>query len=226
MKRRKKSAAARHRAAAFCLLVGVLLPCLLPRGGLRVPKEVEALLEETLAGETDPLRIAYVRTACGTVGRVAYFWGGKSHALGWDSAWGWPERVTAAGSETTGKYRRYGLDCSGLVSWAASAALDDRLAYGAVGEGVGEQYARCRPAAEPRSGDLAFFPDLSHVGIVLGRDRAGTVWVVHSSASRGGVVVTPASVGFALYGTPLIFPRGGVDEKNIILYTGMEIPTG
>ncbi len=205
MGKKRKEAVVRLRAAALLLLLGLTLPGLLCRGRLRIPREVSALLAETLAGESDPARLALVRTACGTVGRVSYFWGGKSHALGWDGAWGWPRRVSAPGSETTGRLRPYGLDCSGLVSWAAAAAGQDPAAYETIGEGTLAQYARCRPVAEPRPGDLAFFPDLSHVGIVMGRDAAGRLWVVHCSASGGGVAVSPFSVGFALCGRPALF---------------------
>ncbi len=202
---RKTKTAARVRAAAFLLMMGCLLPQLLPHGRPAVPDKVEILLAVTLRGETDPGRIAFVRTACTLVGQVGYFWGGKSRALGWDPLWGWPRRVTAAGSGTTGKIRPYGLDCSGLVSWAAAAASGDKAAYDGIGEGARAQYALCHPAEAPRPGDLAFFPDLSHVGIVLGEDQEGTVWVVHCSATLGGVVVTASSVGFTLYGSPPAF---------------------
>ncbi len=205
MKRKRSAAAARARTAVFLLLLGILLPGLIHQERLRVPREVEALLAETLAEETDPGRCAFVRTACGAVGRVGYFWGGKSHTLGWDPDWGWPRRVEAPGSPTTGHWRPWGLDCSGLVSWAAAAGLGDPQAYEAVGEGVRTQFALSRPTQAPRPGDLAFFPDLSHVGVVLGRDRAGMVWVVHCSATLGGVVVTPAAAGFSLYGVPALF---------------------
>jgi len=172
---------------------------------MKVPDYVEELLTETLTGETDPERIAFVRTACALTGQVDYFWGGKSHTLGWDGHWGWPRRVTAPGSSMTGRIRPYGLDCSGLVSWAAATACADPDVYNRVGEGAWSQYFHCTPTETPCPGDLAFFPDLSHVGIVLGRDREGTFWVVHCSASLGGVVVTPASVGFALYGVSDMF---------------------
>ena len=39
-----------------------------------------------------------VKNAGSLVGKVNYFWGGKSAAIGWDSAWGTMQRVTAAGS--------------------------------------------------------------------------------------------------------------------------------
>ena len=207
MKRTRRTAP-RRWGAVLLLLAGFVIPSILPHGRMAAPGYVEALLSETLAEERDTKRIRFVRTACALVDQVDYFWGGKSHSLGWDMAWGWPRRVTAPGSGTTGKVRPYGLDCSGLVSWAAAAAQKDAGAYDIAGEGARAQYGRCAAVERPRPGDLAFFPDLSHVGIVLGRDREGTLWVVHCSASLGGVVVTPASVGFTLYGSPAFFTSG------------------
>lgn len=224
MGKRGSRTAARYRAAVFLLVLGILLPSAAPRGGAAVPERVEELLGETLAGEGDPGRIAFVRTACMLTEQVGYFWGGKSRRLGWDRAWGWPRRVTSPGSGTTGRIRPYGLDCSGLVSWAAATALGDPAAYDRIGEGAREQFGRCEPVESPRAGDLAFFPDLSHVGVVLGRDRAGVVWVVHCSSSLGGVVVTPAGYGFTLYGAPPIFPGEAlwdfpIDKKIPLSYT-------
>lgn len=202
MRKRGPGTASRYRVAVLLLLAGCLLPCAIPHGWIKVPAHVETILEEALKEERDPDRVGFVCTACGLVGQVGYFWGGKSHALGWDSAWGWPRRVTSPGSDTTGHIRRYGLDCSGLVSWAAAASQGKEDVYELAGEGARAQWALCVPAETPQPGDLAFFPDLSHVGIVLGWDREGVLWVVHCSASLGGVVVTPSTVGFEVYGTP------------------------
>ena len=66
------------------------------------------------------------------VGKVNYFWGGKSSAIGWDSAWGTMRRVTAAGSPSSGTIRAYGLDCSGFVTWAFN---NSSMGY-AVGHGT------------------------------------------------------------------------------------------
>ena len=63
-----------------------------------------------------PEREAVVRTACSLVGKVNYFWGGKSLVIGWDVRWGELRQVTAAGSSTTGTYRPYGLGCSGVMT--------------------------------------------------------------------------------------------------------------
>ena len=77
-------------------------------------KALLAALPEDLSAE----RREVLKAACSLVGKVNYFWGGKSLVLGWDSRWGTTMKVTADGSSTTGTYRPYGLDCSGFVDWA------------------------------------------------------------------------------------------------------------
>ena len=61
-------------------------------------------------------------TALSLVGKVPYFWGGKS-GPGWNEEWNTPKLVTAAGSNSTGTIRPYGLDCSGFTAWTYSTAL-------------------------------------------------------------------------------------------------------
>ena len=63
-----------------------------------------------------------MRCALSLVGRVPYFWGGKS-APGWNSEWNTPKLVTSAGSSSTGTIRPYGLDCSGFTEWVYQTAL-------------------------------------------------------------------------------------------------------
>ena len=75
-----------------------------------------AALIRNLPEDLSPEREAVVRTACSLVGKVNYFWGGKSLVIGWDVRWGELRQVTAAGSSTTGTYRLYGLDCSGCAT--------------------------------------------------------------------------------------------------------------
>lgn len=75
-----------------------------------------ASLIRGLPEDLSPEREAVVRTACSLVGKVNYFWGGKSLVIGWDARWGELRQVTAAGSSTTGTYRPYGLDCSGCAT--------------------------------------------------------------------------------------------------------------
>ena len=80
-----------------------------------VSGDTAALLRD-LPEDLSPEREAVVRTACSLVGKVNYFWGGKSLVFGWDARWGELRQVTAAGSSTTGTYRPYGLDCSGCAT--------------------------------------------------------------------------------------------------------------
>ena len=146
-------------------------------------------------------RKATVKTAFSLVGKVSYFWGGKSSAIGWDNRWGTPKKVTAAGSNTTGMTIPYGLDCSGFVDWVFNNT------FGVVvgpGGGARSLYSYCRKIswAEAQPGDLVFYPDLGHVGIVAGYDGDGNVLIVHCSLN--GVVVT-GRVGFTLVGRPEVF---------------------
>ena len=75
-----------------------------------------AALIRSLPEGLSPEREVVVRAACSLVGKVNYFWGGKSLVIGWDTRWGELRQVTAAGSPTTGSYRPYGLDCSGCAT--------------------------------------------------------------------------------------------------------------
>ena len=146
-------------------------------------------------------RKATVKTAFSLVGKVSYFWGGKSSAIGWDSRWGTPKKVTAAGSNTTGMTIPYGLDCSGFVDWVFNNTFGVVVGHGGVAR---SQYSYCRKIswAEAQPGDLVFYPDLGHVGIVAGYDGEGNVLIVHCSLN--GVVVT-GRVGFTLVGRPEVF---------------------
>lgn len=146
-------------------------------------------------------RKATVKTAFSLVGKVSYFWGGKSSAIGWDSRWGTPKKVTAAGSNTTGMTIPYGLDCSGFVDWVFNNTFGVVVGHGG---GARSQYSYCRKIswAEAQPGDLVFYPDLGHVGIVAGYDGEGNVLIVHCSLN--GVVVT-GRVGFTLIGRPEVF---------------------
>ena len=63
-------------------------------------------------------RVSIVAAACSLIGKVGYFWGGKSYAIGWDDSWGSPMTVSAEGSKSSGTVRSYGLDCSGFVAWS------------------------------------------------------------------------------------------------------------
>ena len=150
-----------------------------------------ASLIRGLPEDLSPEREAVVRTACSLVGKVNYFWGGKSLVIGWDARWGELRQVTAAGSSTTGTYRPYGLDCSGFVDWVFYNATNGSYIIG-HGGGATMQHSYCTDISweDARPGDLVFYPDNSHVGIVGGRDANGELLIIHCASGYNNVVIT------------------------------------
>lgn len=131
-----------------------------------------------------------VSTALGLVGKVNYFWGGKSSASGWDDRWGIPAKVWADGSSTTGTYRPYGLDCTGFLDWALQNAGLPSDGQWHIGTNLTEVSAE-----DAQPGDVALNADNSHVGMVVGRDEDGELIVCHCSAAENCVVVSGCEVG-------------------------------
>lgn len=161
-----------------------------------------AALLSNLPEDLSPEREAVVRTACSLVGKVNYFWGGKSLVIGWDARWGELRQVTAAGSSTTGTYRPYGLDCSGFVDWVFYNATNGSYIIGRGG-GATMQHSYCTDISweDARPGDLVFYPDNSHVGIVGGRDANGELLIIHCASGYNNVVIT-GKEGFTSVGRP------------------------
>lgn len=168
-----------------------------------------AALLRNLPEDLSPEREAVVRTACSLVGKVNYFWGGKSLVIGWDARWGEVRQVTAAGSSTTGTYRPYGLDCSGFVDWVFYNATGGQYVIG-HGGGATMQHNYCTDiswsAAQP--GDLVFYPDNSHVGIVGGWDANGELLIIHCASGYNNVVIT-GKKGFSSIGRPQYYAEAG-----------------
>ena len=162
-------------------------------------------IQGTLPDDLDPLRESIVLTAYQLLGKVTYFWGGKSLVLGWDSRWGTPTTVTAPGSGSTGKVLPFGLDCSGFVDWTFYNATNGAYLPGRGG-GAASQHGYCTNIAwsDALPGDLVFYADDSHVGIVCGYDSVGNILVIHSSGGQNGVVVTGRE-GFAVAARPDLF---------------------
>lgn len=159
-----------------------------------------AVLKE-LPADLDPNRREVVETALQLVGKVNYFWGGKSYAIGWDSRWGTLQRVWADGNSTSGTYRPYGLDCTGYLDWAIRNAGLHSDGHWYIGTNL---TATTWDAAQP--GDIALFPDDSHVGLVVGRNADGKVLVAHCNASRNNVSITEAvATGFTDVGTAIFY---------------------
>ena len=166
-----------------------------------VSGDTAALLRNLPEG-LSPEREAVVRTACSLVGKVNYFWGGKSLVFGWDARWGELRQVTAAGSSTTGTYRPYGLDCSGFVDWVFYNQSGGSYVIG-HGGGATMQHSYCTNIswADAQPGDLVFYPDNSHVGIVGGWDANGELLIIHCASGYNNVVITGKD-GFTSVGRP------------------------
>lgn len=177
----------------------------IPMGSLTISQEDAIGLLENLPDDLAPARKAVVETAVQLVGRVSYFWGGKSLTLGWDDRWGTPMEVTAAGSGSTGTVRPFGLDCSGFVDWTFYNATNGSY-YPGRGGGAATQHSYCTNIAwsDAQPGDLVFYPDDSHVGIVGGKDADGNLLIVHCSGGANGVVIT-GSAGFTSVARPDCF---------------------
>ena len=164
-------------------------------------KELLASLPADLSAE----RREIIETACQLVGKVNYFWGGKSLVLGWDSRWGTTMQVTAPGSSSSGTYRPYGMDCSGYVDWVFYNATGGEYIIG-HGGGASAQHTYCSAISwdEALPGDLVFYPEDSHVGIVGGRDESGNLLIIHCASGYNNVVITGIE-GFTSIGRPVYF---------------------
>lgn len=184
----------------FLSLIGAYQPGGTPIGPIDISD-----IQGTLPDDLDPMRETIVLTAYQLLGKVTYFWGGKSLVLGWDSRWGTPTTVTAPGSGSTGKVLPFGLDCSGFVDWTFYNATSGAYLPGRGG-GAASQHGYCTNIAwsDALPGDLVFYADDSHVGIVCGYDSVGNILVIHCSGGQNGVVVTGRE-GFSVAARPDLF---------------------
>ena len=88
-RRRRPGGSIRPHLSILFLLLGVLIPLLLrepaPPAPAPLPQgEVLESVRAALPEELEPLRRAFVESGAALAGRVGYFWGGKSDAVGWD----------------------------------------------------------------------------------------------------------------------------------------------
>lgn len=143
-------------------------------------------------------RQTIAKSALSLVGKVDYFWGGKSEAVGFDNGWGTPRLVESEGSSTTGTLQPYGLDCSGYIAWCfLQTGLSVKDVKRELGFGTKKQYFAATEIEWDalRVGDLAFqytpFAGTgNHVGICVGFLPDGSPLFAHCSFAFGGVVVT------------------------------------
>lgn len=166
--------------------------------GQMVPLTDAELIAFVNRQECSPMRKHILTTALSLVGKVPYFWGGKS-GPGWNDEWNTPKLVTAAGSPSTGTIRPYGLDCSGFSTWVFTTAVGVNIGAGCNGQ-YPNTYAVS--ASELLPGDLGFLADddgWGHVLIFAGYGENGERMWVHSSGGSGVILNTPSYEGSLSY---------------------------
>ena len=167
---------------------------LLANLGISDEKVIEVL--RRLPDDLSPERRAVVETACKLVGKVNYFWGGKSSAIGWDPRWGTLMKVTSPGNDTSGTYRPFGLDCSGFLDWVLK-----NVGLPSDGHWYVNRNLTAVSTANAKPGDFALYPDASHIGVVVGRNEAGKLLVCHCASGQNNIVITEFSAsGFTVVG--------------------------
>lgn len=135
-----------------------------------------------------------IRVGLSLVGRVPYFWGGKS-AAGWNPEWNTPKLVTAAGSPSSGTVRPYGMDCSGFTDWVYKTVFGEGL-YGGSWNQWDTTYAITYEELLP--GDIGFMAapgtvPVNHVLIYAGKRDGQDMWV-HCAGGSGVVFNSPTYV--------------------------------
>ncbi len=170
-------------------------------GSLEITNTEAKSALDALPEELSADRKRAVETALQLVGKVNYFWGGKSYVIGGDSRWGQVAKVAADGSPSTGTYRPYGLDCTGFIGWTFRNAGLPSDGNWYVGINLAEV-----TQADALPGDLALYPDDSHIGMVVGRNSDGELLICHCSSGDNNVVITEfAASGFTILGRPGIY---------------------
>lgn len=167
------------------------------QGGESVPltdEELIAFVERQNCNET---RKHILSTALSLVGKVPYFWGGKSDA-GWNDEWNTPKVVTATGSSATGTILPYGLDCSGYTDWVFKTAMGVSIKAGSWNQ-WDNSYAITEADLLP--GDLGFMAvpgtvPVNHVLIYAGENEDGAHMWVHCTSGSGVVLNSPDYVSY------------------------------
>lgn len=224
LKRQKTAKTMKGAAARVVIMTAVLLLASLAIMGINKlsdhirAKNYRALNEEEIAyallrGEesenaigdaSSAARLQFAQAACSIAGKVNYFWGGKSSAIGFDPAWGEIREVESSGSESSGQMKPYGLDCSGFVSWAF---IQLGYSFGEMeallGNGTWNQWDRSADIDfdDIRVGDVAFMNRYptdkgNHIGICIGFIDNGEPVFAHCSSSFDNVVVTTRGTAF------------------------------
>ena len=92
-----------------------------------------------------------------------------------------------------------------MVDWAFYNATGGKYVIG-HGGGAHAQHTYCTDISwdEAQPGDLVFYPEDEHVGIVGGWDDNGDLLIIHCASSANNVVITGAS-GFTSVAKPIFY---------------------
>ncbi len=169
-------------------------------------RELRAFPERQVCSET---RKRLLTTALSLVGKVPYFWGGKS-GPGWNSQWNTSRLVTAEGSASTGTILPYGMDCSGFSAWVYETALGADIGCGTWGQYPNTEAV---PIDELLPGDLGFLRKADgsgweHVLLFAGYDESGERLWVHCTFGSGVTLNRPG------YENELYFRRLRIDLED------------
>ena len=182
----------------------------------------KGFVRESVGDDVSEDRVDVITAAYSLVGKVGYFWGGKSTVIGDDPSWGSVEKVSADGSRSSGTLRAYGLDCSGFVTWAVINGYKNQGMQAAVGDGTSDQWEKAGVVSEAdaQPGDLVFQrgPEAgsnNHVGILCGKTDSGDWIAVHCSSSKNGVTVGEAySASFRYIRKPSFYQDTTAEENK------------
>ena len=180
-----------------------------------VPPITDAEMQAYLASlSCSPARKKLIETGMSLVGRVPYFWGGKS-AAGWNEDWGTPKLVTATGSRSTGTLRPYGMDCSGYTDWVYKTAMGKSIAVGSWNQWDSTEAIT---AAELLPGDLGFMDKpgdvpINHVLMFAGYGADGKKLWLHCTSGTGVTFNTPSyQIKYFRRATSFDLDGGGFDD--------------
>ena len=98
-----------------------------------------------------------------------------------------------------------GFDCSGFTMYVYRQ-FGYSLPHTATGQWQSGLGTKVWSIGALQPGDLVFYPDDEHVGIVGGRDESGNLLIIHCAFSQNNVVITGLE-GFTSIGRPVYYNK-------------------
>ena len=175
-------------------------------GDLSITQADAVALLENLPDDLSPERKAVIQHALTLVGKVNYFWGGKSLVLGWDSRWGTTMQVTAAGSSSTGTYRPLRDGLQRLCGLGILQRHRRRVHHRPRGAGPPHSTVTALRLHGTRRSPATWYSIPRTPMWVLwgGRDENGNLLIIHCASGANNVVITGVD-GFTSIGRPVYF---------------------